>query len=201
MGNVAIVISLFSLLLSVLTFYLLYLRKGKIQLTQPTIVRFQNYKDDEYGRKIALRAHVFNSAARGGIVENMWLTIQNKNMTQVFQLWGFSNERDGIERATGFYVSQEGNIFSCYFCPRFQNRSFKFVSGDYKIEVYASAFNQQSTKKISEINLLLTSENCEQLEAHQAEISFELDCESKQYFSTAVATKTRPTKLPHGFKS
>lgn len=188
MNIAAVIISIVSALISVFIFYLLYIRKGEVQLTQPTIVIFRNCPSD--GKKIILRALAFNTAVKGQIIETLYLNVQNNNVVQDFQFWGYG-ETENTGRGSGLYVSQEGCALYHHFSLIPKDMIFNFLPGDYKIEVFASIFGKKVNEKMAVVDLSLTDESCHQLKENQAEVWFHLDGRSRKYFSTLEKVSQR----------
>lgn len=89
--NIALIISLFSLIISGLTFWLTKIKKGNLKMTRPSIICFlgQNGNDEP---KIFLRTLLYGTADQGQYVQNMFVRVHRAETIQNFNIWAYGDK-------------------------------------------------------------------------------------------------------------
>lgn len=133
----SVIASSLSLILSLFTFWMLYFYKGKIKMTQPTLIAFGRDAPNFQEPKIYLRTLIFSTAKRGCIIENIFLKVHQGESLQNFNIWVYG-QKNNLSRGSGIYVGQDGIVCDHHFLLPKDCIGYKFSTGDYKIEIYAS---------------------------------------------------------------
>ena len=173
----ALTISIISLLISGLTFWLTRVRKGHLKMTRPSMICFvgQNGNDEP---KIVLRTLLYATAEQGQYIQNMFVKIFRAQTIQNFNVWAYDDK--GIVRGSGLFASKTGvSLYHHFLLPK--NEQWFFVAGEYRLEVYADLVNR-TTKKIFEQKLLLTDEQADDIKQGRA-IYFDYAPNAGQYIS------------------
>ena len=103
--NMALTISIVSLIISGLTFWLTRIRKGSLRMTRPSIICFlgQNGNDEP---KIFIRTLLYATADQGQYIQNMFVRLHRAERIQNFNIWAYGD--NGIVRGSGLFASKTG---------------------------------------------------------------------------------------------
>jgi hypothetical protein len=190
---VSLIISGASLIISGTTAWLTLLRKGRVQMTQPTTVFFGPDGPSEEGAdpKVYLRTLLYSSARRGQIVESMFVKVRRGEASQVFNIWVYGDER--LVRGSGMYVGPEGVTCNHHFLLPKDGTEFSFQPGLYQIAVYASLVGQKTPTKLWETGMALTKEHAVAIREQNRGVYFDWGPESASYH--AHIEELRITKI------
>ena len=176
--TIAIVISVFSLMVSVVTVWLTLLRKGKLKMTQPTMVFFG--PDGPIGpQKVVLRTLLYSTARRGHIVENMFVKLRCGETTQTFSVWCYGD--NPWVRGSGLRVGYEGIAYYHHFLLHDTITKWEFANGEYLVEVFASLVNVPKPLLLSRLHLSISKELSTALRTRDCGIFFDWWPDSQQY--------------------
>ena len=106
MNEISIIISLTALTISVLTFWLTRMRKGKVKMTRPTVIFFGPDGGGEKHNKIFIRTLLYSSSDRGQYIQNMFVRLQRGESIQNFNVWVYDDK--GLVRGSGLFVNKSG---------------------------------------------------------------------------------------------
>jgi len=166
---VSIVIASLSMLLSASTLWLTLLRRGAVGMTKPTFIAFfQAHRVD--GPKIFLRSLLYSTARRGQLVESMFVRLRRGESSQTFNVWAYG-ERE-LARGSGIYVGHEGLTFNHHFLLPKDGTEFRFLPGDYVLEIHAALVNQKPLL-LQQIKLHVTDEHAAALKEKHAAVFFD----------------------------
>ncbi|MCF0072313.1 hypothetical protein LZD49_17665 [Dyadobacter sp. CY261] len=101
----AIVISIVSLLISALTFWMSRLKKGTLKMTRPSLICFVG-KNTRDGLKIVIRTLLFSTSDTGQYVQNMFVRVSCRGTSHDFNVWAYDDK--GLVRGSGLYVGKNG---------------------------------------------------------------------------------------------
>lgn len=173
----ALTISILSLIISGMTFWLTKIRKGNLKMTRPSIICFlgQNGNDEP---KVFMRTLLYGTSDHGQYIQNMFIRLHRAETIQNFNIWAY--EDNGIVRGSGLFVSKSGSSFYHHFLlPK--NERWEFAPGEYFLEVFAETVDN-STKMLFEQKLLLTVEQSNDIKKGKA-IYFNWAPNTKMYVS------------------
>jgi hypothetical protein len=104
-------ISCLALLVSGITAWLTFFRKGKLVMTQPTVVFFgpDGSRFDSDKNKIYLRTLLYSTAKRGHVVESLHVSLQRNESKQNFNIWVYG-EKANLRRGQRFVRSASAAI-------------------------------------------------------------------------------------------
>ncbi|HTM98542.1 MAG TPA: hypothetical protein VL088_07365 [Pedobacter sp.] len=154
----ALIISIISLIISSLTFWLTKIKKGKLKMTRPSIICLlgQNGRDEG---KVFIRTLLYSDSEQGQYVQNMFIRISKHGESQDFDTWAYGDKE--LMRGSGLFVSKVGISLNHHFLlPKINN--WKFSRGEYYIEVFAEIVGK-SPKVIFEHTLFLAGDHAESL--------------------------------------
>jgi hypothetical protein len=138
-------ISVLSLAVSALTAWLTLFRRGRIKMTQPTVIFF----GPDSGRtneaplpKVYLRALLFATSKRGRVIESMYVALSRNETRQNFNIWVYGNEK--LARGSGLFVGETGVEANHHFLIPRDGSTFHFTEGRYRMDVFAKLLGDRS---------------------------------------------------------
>ena len=152
------IISCLALFVSGVTAWLTFFKKGKLMMTQPTVIffgpdvsRFNRSKN-----KIFLRTLLYSTAKRGNVLESLHVSLQRNESKQNFNIWGYG-EKGNLNIGSGLFVPQEGVSYDHHFLLPEDGADFKFIEGSYKLIVYAKLVGSAAPIELSTIQLAINN--------------------------------------------
>lgn len=103
----SIVISLIALTVSGITLWLTLLHRGQLKMTKPNVVFFGHDHAPKTTAKIFFRTLLFSTAARGSVIESMYVKVSNKSKTEIFSFWGYG-QTNNLVPGSGLFVPKTG---------------------------------------------------------------------------------------------
>ncbi|CAG8998644.1 MAG: hypothetical protein CENE_00599 [Candidatus Celerinatantimonas neptuna] len=160
----SLVFSCLALLVSGVTAWLTFFRKGKLLMSQPTVIFFgpDGSRFDRGKNKVYLRTLLYSSSKRGQVVESIHVSVQRHESKQNFNIWVYG-EKGELKRGSGLYVPQEGITFDHHFLLPEDGANFTFLAGPYKLTVFAKLVGNSTPVILSEINLAVSETQAEKL--------------------------------------
>ncbi len=93
--------------------------------------------------KIMIRALIYSTSDQGHYIQSMFLRVYRGETIQNFNIWAYGDTN--IVRGSGLYVNKTGvSILNRFHLHK--NEPWEFVSGNYKLEVYAELVNNKLIK-------------------------------------------------------
>lgn len=163
---VSIPISIVSLAISVSTFWLAFLRRGRLAMTMPTIVFFGHDMVPKVTPKIFLRTLLYSTAAQGQVVEGMYVQALRDGIARSFSFWGYG-ETEKLSPGSGLYVSRTGLAANHHFVLSIHEDEYQFEPGSYTITVYARVVGRRKPLKLSTLSITLNAELASELRDHR----------------------------------
>jgi len=154
---IPVIISALALFVSIITAWLTLFRRGRLQMTQPTIMYFGYDNSYERSPKVFLRTLLFSTAKRGHVIENMFVTLSRGKNRYTFSFWGYG-ETSQLVRGSGLRVGEEGVAYNHHFLLADTTEEFEFVPGEYTICVYVTTIYRSAPLLLSTVHLTLSSE-------------------------------------------
>lgn len=183
-GLIGLIVSVVALCVSVFTAWLTLLRRGKIRMTQPTVIYFGpdggGEPDRQRSNKVFLRALLYSTAARGQIIESMYLRLRRGETTQNFNIWVYG-EGQANQRGSGLFVPQAGVSTNHHFLLPRDGAQFEFAVGHYFLEVFAVLAGSETPKSLFSTQLELDREIVQQLESPEHGIYFDWGPDARRY--------------------
>jgi hypothetical protein len=157
---VGIVISIFALAVSAATAWITLFRRGRILMTQPTVIYFgsdgSRFGHEPRHQKVFFRTLLYSTGKRGHIVENMFITLRRGETRQNFNIWVYGD--DELRRGSGLFIPEGGIATNHHFLPPPNLESFVFSSGHYVLEVFATIVGSSHAQSLFVVNLDITQE-------------------------------------------
>lgn len=135
MENYSIFISIISLLISGLTFWLTKVKKGSIKMTKPTVIFMGPDGQGSNHKKIFIRTLLFSTADNGRYVQNMYIRLQRGESVQNFNIWVY-DDNSGLVRGSGLYISRTGLACNHHFLMPRDGSKYEFLEGAYTLQIF-----------------------------------------------------------------
>jgi hypothetical protein len=141
MSDYSLAISALALALSALTAWLTLFRRGTIKMTQPTLIFFGPDINTlpaaarTHIPKIYFRTLLFSTSKRGRVIENMHVALSRNETHQNFNLWSYGETQ--LHRGSGLFIGETGMALNHHFLAPMDAGTFQFLSGKYRLEVFA----------------------------------------------------------------
>ena len=148
------------------TFWLAVIDRGRLKMTKPTIVFFGFDMVPHATPKVFLRTLLYSSSARGQVVEGMYAKVRHEGNERVFSFWGYG-ETEKLSAGSGLHVSKTGLAANHHFVLSVHEAAYRFDPGDYEIDVFADVVGRKSAVQLSTIRLTLTLELAAALTKHE----------------------------------
>lgn len=177
-------VSCLALFISGATAWLTFFRKGRLLMTQPTIIFFgrDGSKFDGRKNKIYLRTLLYSTAKRGQVLESLYVSIHRNESRQNFNIWVYG-ERGSLKRGSGLFVPQEGVIFDHHFLLPEDGANFNFHAGTYRLKVFAKLVGGSVKHELVSIDLSITEKQAVDLERARTGIYFDWGPDQQSYHS------------------
>jgi len=182
-GTISIIISSLALAVSSITVWLTLLRRGTINMTQPTVIYFgpdaPSSHDETPPPKIYLRTLLFSTSYRGRVIESMHVTLLRNETRQNFNIWVYGNEK--LVRGSGLFVNETGIAANHHFLLPKDGSSFHFVEGHYRLNVFAQLLGSKKQKLLFSQPLEITRELAASLTEAESGLYFDWGPDSSRY--------------------
>jgi hypothetical protein len=194
---ISITLSLAAVIISATTAWLTLFRRGTVRMTQPTLIYFGpdgpvRDPDSPYGNaKVFLRSLLYATSKSGRVVENMFVRLRRLESSQTFNIWAHG-ERSLLTRGSGLYVGETGVLCNHHFLLPAGEITFRFLPGDYTLEVYASLVGNTRPLMLFTTNLTLSRQDAEQHQDSGTGILFDWGPDSQCYHSSLVRQAQGP---------
>jgi len=177
-------IACLALLISGVTAWLTFFRKGKLVMTQPTVIFFgpDGSKFDSSKNKIYLRTLLYSTAKRGQVLESLHISIHRNESKQNFNIWVYG-EKGNLKRGSGLFIPQEGVTYDHHFLLPEDGANFSFNSGSYKLAVIAKLVGSPICHELASINLTINEVQAAQLTEPNTGIYFDWGPDQQSYHS------------------
>jgi hypothetical protein len=161
----SIPISLVSLTVSLGTFWLAFVDRGRLRMTKPTIVFFGYDTVPKLTPKVFLRTLLYSTATRGQVIEGMHAIVRYDGSERVFSFWGYG-ETEKLSPGSGVHVSRTGLAANHHFVLSVHEEAYCFKPGAYEIDVIADVVGRRKPTKLGTIKLALSDELAAALAQH-----------------------------------
>jgi hypothetical protein len=179
-NTIAVLLSLASFAVSLYALWVTQLRRGHLQMTQPTLI-FMGREGADLHPKIFLRTLLFCTADRGCIIECMHLKVRNEFGTYSFDVWAYG-ETNKLSVGSGLFVPRSGVSFNHHFVLRHSEPPFLFASGEYELQLFAKVLGQRKALRLTDLRISLDgNQGPTMLQVRDAGAFLEWDVEAEKY--------------------
>ena len=166
MDYVSIPLSVISLAISLGTFWLAVLHRGRLAMTKPTIVLFGYDIVPKPAPKVFLRTLLYSTSTRGQVVEGIYAVVRHNDAERVFSFWGYG-ETEKLSPGSGLHISRTGMAVNHHFVLSVHEGAYQFEPGGYEIDVIANVVGRKNPIKLSTIRLALNADHVAALTRHE----------------------------------
>jgi hypothetical protein len=146
----AFLVSCGSLAVSGAVAYLTLFRKGRVKMTQPTTIYFGadagSRETNSLDPKVYLRTLLFSTAKRGNVISSLHVRVSRGESVQTFNVWVYGEDK--LKRGSGLFVGEQGVVLNHHFLLPKDGTTFKFLPGQYKIELFAARVDHPSPQSL-----------------------------------------------------
>lgn len=155
MDLISIFVSLVSLAISLGTFWLAFVARGRLKMTRPTIVFLGFDTVPKATPKVFVRTLLYSTAARGQVIEGMYAKVRHGNDERIFSFWGYG-AAEKLSPGSGLHVDRAGLAANHHFVLSIHDNEYRFEPGSYEIDVIADVVGQRRPAKLATIKLSLS---------------------------------------------
>lgn len=169
----SLIISALALIISGITGWLTFFRRGRLKMTQPTVAYLgPDGIRHEGSPKVYLRTLLYSTAKRGHVVESLYVMVQRAESKQNFNIWIYG-QKDDLKRGSGIFVPQEGITFDHHFLLPSDGANFLFIAGNYRLTVFAKLVGAAMSEKLMTLSLVISAEHALALHRPNTGINFD----------------------------
>lgn len=172
-----------SLLLSLFTLWITTLRRGTIAMTRPTVVFFGPDDGGRGGPKVYFRTLLYSTSRRGQVIESLWVRLHRGGSVQGFNIWVYQEKNAALKRGSGLKIGYEGLTCTNHFLLPKDGNQFEFLSGIYRLEIYAALVNRKNPLRLFELTLNLSPEQTEAMKKQGVGVYFDWEPDARSYHS------------------
>jgi hypothetical protein len=176
--SISLIISVLSLSIAIFTLWRTRFHVGSVKMTRPTIICFVPTNDSD-NPKIFIRMLLYSTSDKGQYVQNMYVRLQRGESTQNFNIWAYQDS--SMVRGSGLFLNKSGVSLSHHFLLPKDELNYKFLAGEYKLEVFVETVGEKVIM-IFQQRLSLSKEQQEAL-ANNKSIYFDWAPNTQNYFS------------------
>lgn len=149
-------------------------------MTQPTLLAIVREGLDNRP-KIFLRTLLFCTAARGCVIQSMYLRVHPPIGSFIFDLWGYG-DRENIVLGSGLFIGPAGTSLNHHFLlRRVIGEDSIFWYGEYRVEIFANILGR-GTIKLQELKLTVGSlEAAAMVQISDVALYFEWRSDTNEY--------------------
>jgi hypothetical protein len=166
MELISIPVSILSLAVSLGTFWLAFVNRGRLAMTKPTIVFFGYDMVPKPTPKVVLRTLLYSTATRGQVIEGMFVKLRHSSGERVFSFWGYG-ETEKLTAGSGLHISRTGVAANHHFVFSVHESEYHFEPGQYDIDVFANVVGHKNAVQLSTISLTLPFDLAASLGRHE----------------------------------
>jgi hypothetical protein len=144
LADIAPVISLAALVVSLVTAWFTLFRRGTVKSTNPSFiaVRYDFVGKNLPQAKIFLRCLLYSTGKRGQVIEALFLRVREGDRKEDFAFWGYGDK--DLVRGSGLYVPESGLATNHHFNPIQTGAGFLFSGGTYELELAAKLVGREA---------------------------------------------------------
>ncbi len=178
-----IAISMFALTVSVATAWITLFRRGRLFMTQPTVIYFgsdgSRFGMEPRHQKVFFRTLLYSAGKRGHIVENMFITLRHGETRQNFNVWVYGD--DELRRGSGLFIPEGGIATNHHFLPPPNLDPFVFSAGHYVLEVFATIVGSPHAQSLFVVNLDVNQDAATALRESRSGLYFDWGPDAGRY--------------------
>jgi hypothetical protein len=177
----SVAISCLALVISGLTAWLTFFRRGSLRMTQPTVIYFgpDGGPEQDAKAKVYLRTLLYSTSRRGQMIESMHVGVQRGETRQNFSVWVHGDDR--LSRGSGLFVGHEGVVLNHHFLLPKDGAGFQFLAGEYWVRIHAKRVGQANSQELAAVRLVVTDAHAAGLQDQTAGLYFDWGADQQAY--------------------
>jgi hypothetical protein len=180
---ISLAVSVLALAVSAATAWLTLFRRGTVRMTQPTVIYFgpdaKGSRGETISPKVFLRTLLFSTSKRGRIIESLYVTLSRSEVQQTFSVWVYGDDK--LVRGSGLFVGETGVEANHHFLAPTDASQFRFIAGQYKIEVFARLLGNSARMSLFTQTLEVTPEIARMLTKPETGLYFDWAPDAERY--------------------
>lgn len=190
-----IILSVLSFVVSALTFWLNWGRRGRLAMTKPNVVFFGFDTEPLPRAKVFLRTLLYSTAAQGQVIEAMYVELRYVHgLRRTFSFWGY-DDGSKLVPGSGLYASRSGVAANHHFVQSTDDLPLIFDAGPFELEIVARVVGRRRSVKLSTVHVDLSSPNAHALSKGEG-VLFELSPATGEYKGHVRGDRPLPTPAP-----
>lgn len=180
----ALVLSTLALGVSALTAWLTLLRRGSVRLSRPTVLYLgsDGSPSGPNGQpKVHLKALLYCTAKRGRVIESLYVRLARNDASHIFNVW--VHGEGSLVRGSGLFISDAGVGTSHHFLLPRDDTQFRYLTGRYVLELFATLAGSASPKVLFTYELELTHSDVVALQSGTAGVYFDWSPSTGRFIS------------------
>lgn len=182
----SIFLSVFALIVSVVNLWLTFFHKGKIRMTQPTVVYLG--PDGAGENQVFLRTLLFSTSKKGNVIENMFAKVKYGENIQIFNIWVYKEKE--LVRGSGLFVGENGVALNHHFLLPKEGTQFEFIPGEYLVEIFVKYIGRSRILGLFKSKFTLSDEASKKIKTKDYGAYFDWGPESNSYHCHIYKRKT-----------
>jgi len=169
-------------------------------MTKPTVIYFgpDTLSQEPFApngppslAKIYLRALLFPTSKRGGVIESMHVSLSRNETHQNFNIWVYGDEK--LVRGSGLFIGETGIATNHHFlAPTDVGHAYRFVAGKYRLDVFAQLLGERQRKILFTQTLEVSPENAALLDKPGYGLYFDWGPDASCYLPHAEHRQSPP---------
>ena len=180
---IGLAISILALAVSAVTAWITLFRRGRILMTQPTVIYFgpdgSRFGIEPRHQKVFFRTLLYSTGKRGQIIENMFVSLRRGETRQNFNVWVYGDDK--LRRGSGLYVPEGGVATNHHFLPPPDLESFTFSPGSYILEVFATITGATKAQSLFVVHLDVTQKAANSIREGSSGLYFDWGPDAARY--------------------
>ena len=177
-------ISLVAMIISSVTAWLTFFRKGELKMTQPTTIFFGTdvgIKGSRRPLKVFLRTLLYSTSQRGQTIESLHVNLQRGESKQNFSIWVYGEDK--LVRGSGLFIPSQGVPYNHHFLLPEDDTDFHFQKGDYTLRVYSKKAGDSNQNLLATIQLRVSESDAIALQDSDNGLHFDWGPDLQAYAS------------------
>lgn len=178
----AICVSIFSLAISAITFWLTSLRRGKLICLHPLSIHIGKLSEQSIQvmfRQLCLASTGF----KGVFLESLCVAVSRNTSRQIFDVW-VHGKGDDLVRSSGAKVSEDGFISDHYFLLGKDAEHYRFEAGKNQIELFAKVWGKSQPMKVFSVEVWLSDNEASALQRPNTSVNCDWSQEEQKYINS-----------------
>jgi hypothetical protein len=191
---ITVTISVLALAVSILTAWLTLIKRGRVRMTNPTVVYFgpdgTRRSNENYLPKIYIRSLLYSTSKVGRIVESMYISLSRNESIQNFNIWVHGGPT--LKRGSGLYVGENGYESDHHFLAPKDGSGYTFRAGLYRLSFFAWIVGDRKKKLLFSHDFEISPETAAALEDPHTGVYFDWGPDAGRYIPHVDTRKPLP---------